>query len=357
MILVTKPYIPNLKKYTKYISQANEREWLTNFGPLHEELTSRLEEYLGVKNLLLVSNGTLALQIAYKALALEGNVLTTPFSFVATSSSLVWEGLAPKYIDIDSKNLSLNSKLLPSKPSSRISAVQAVHVYGNPADIKGLDSYCKRHSLKMVYDGAHSFGIKINGKSVLLAGDATTLSFHATKVFHTVEGGAVIFKDRKIYQLAKQIINFGYNDSKEIKSIGLNSKLNEYQAAVGLVLLDEIDEIIEKRSAILNYYHQKLGDAVEFPIWHQNANQNGAYAPILLKSEKELLKVMTGLAKTGIQTRRYFHPSLNQIRGLGENGNCPVAEDISSRILCLPMYTSLKKLEQNKVIKHLLELL
>lgn len=357
MILVTKPYIPNIKKFTKYVSQANEREWLTNFGPLHEELTRRLEDYLGVKNLLLVSNGTLALQVAYRALGLKDEVLTTPFSFVATSSSLVWEGLIPKYVDIDAKNFSLNAKLLPEKPKSKIRAVQAVHVYGNPANTKSLDKYCKDHKLKMIYDGAHAFGININGKSILQSGDATTLSFHATKVFHTIEGGAVIFKDRNVFHLAKQMINFGYNDSKEIMSVGLNSKLNEYQAAVGLVLLDEIDEIIEKRTNILNYYYQSLRDYVDFPIWHKDASQNGAYAPILLKSEKELLNVMAGLSKEGVQTRRYFHPSLNLVKGLGENGYCPVAEDVSRRILCLPMYTSLKKPEQNKVIKKLIELL
>ena len=357
MILVTKPYIPNLKKYTRYISEVNDREWLTNFGPLHQELTTRLEEYLGVENLLLVSNGTLALQVAYRALGLRGDVITTPFSFVATSSSLVWEGLTPKYIDIDPEKLSLDPSLLPARPAKTISGVQAVHVYGNPADTTSLDQYCKDHNLKMVYDGAHAFGINIKSKSVLLAGDASTLSFHATKVFHTVEGGAVIFKDKKIFQLAKQMINFGYDDSKEIKSVGLNSKLNEYQAAVGLVLLDEIDKIIEKRSDILHYYQMKLAGKVQFPIWSKDATQNGAYAPILLESEKEVLQVMQGLQKVGIQTRRYFHPSLNKAKGLGENGLCPVSESVSDRVLCLPMYTSLTKPEQIKVISELLKLI
>lgn len=351
MIPVVKPYIPNIQKYFKYIKEVNDREWLTNFGPLSIELTLRLEDFLGVKNLVLVSNGTLALQIAYRALGIKGKVLTTPFSFVATSSALAWEGINPQYVDINKKNLALDPDLL-SKPDKLTTAVQAVHVYGNPAPTIELEKYCKKNKLRMIYDGAHAFGVSTKGKSILASGDASTLSFHATKVFHTIEGGAVIFKSKDHASYAKQLINFGYDEKKNINAVGINSKLNEYQAAVGLVLLDEIEYIIEKRVGILANYHKHLDEHVEFPIWEKSSTQNGSYAPVILKNEKVLLNVMNGLQASGIQTRRYFHPSLNTVPGLGQNGKCPVSEDIASRILCLPMYTSLNKSDQLKVVKE-----
>jgi dTDP-4-amino-4,6-dideoxygalactose transaminase len=353
MIPVTKPYIPNIDKYVKFIQQANSSEWLTNFGPLHNELTSRLEEWLGVKNLLLVSNGTLALQIAYKALGLSGDVLTTPFSFVATTSTLLWENLNPIFCDINKHNLTIDPGLLSSRITQQTTGVLGVHVYGNPCDVDSLNQFTQKNNLKLIYDGAHAFGVKKNGKSILLEGDASTLSLHATKVFHTVEGGAIIFKKKSDYEKAKQLINFGLNDSKEIVSIGINSKLNEYQAAVGLALLDEMDSIIEKRVFILNKYLKELQGEVEFPECDSLSNQNGAYAPVILKNQEQLTKVVSSLASSGFQTRRYFYPSLNTVKAFGEKVSCPVSEDIASRVLCLPMYADLKKEDQDKLITNL----
>jgi dTDP-4-amino-4,6-dideoxygalactose transaminase len=352
MILVTKPYIPKLSKVASYIKKANQKEWLTNFGPLHQELTHRLEDYLGVKNLLLVSNGTLALQIGYKSLGIKGKALTTPYSFLATSSSMVWENIKPQFIDIERSTLSINPKLLPEKPGKDVSGMVAVHVYGNPSKTSKLDSYCKEHKIKMLYDGAHAFGIKKNNKSVLLAGDATTLSLHATKIFHTVEGGAIIFKDRAHFEKAKQLTNFGYDDKKDIKEVGINCKLNEYSCAVGLSMLDEIDSIIDRRVSILQKYYDKLKDYVEIPEWDSKANFNGAYAPVLMKNEEELLNMTSHLEREGVQTRRYFNPSLNQVSLYGRYIPCPVSEDISSRVLALPIYTSMTDKEQNVVIKN-----
>ena len=350
MIPVTKPYIPNFEKYSKYIQRVNDSGWLTNFGPLHQELTARLEDYLGVKNLLLVNNGTIALQIAFKALNLNQKVLTTPFSFIATTSSLVWENLAPDFVDIDSKSFCLDPKLLPSKPSSSTSAVLGVHVYGNPTGSEELDSYCISHNLKMIYDGAHAFGISKNGKSILTSGDATTLSLHATKVFHTVEGGAIIFKRRSDFEVAKQIINFGFDDQKEVVRLGINAKLSEYHAAAGLVLLDEVDSILERRVKILDQYHSHLKELVQFPLWDKDASQNGAYAPILLSSESEVLTLIQKLHQEKVQTRRYFHPSLNEISISEKTAKCPISEDISRRVLCLPIFTSMSSDEVNHVI-------
>lgn len=353
MIPVTKPYIPNEKIYFKYIKLVNKKEWLTNFGFLHQELTNRLEEYLGVKNLLLLSNGTLALQVAYKTLGFRDRVLTTPFTFVASTSSLAWEGLDPVFSDIDKGSLGLSPKLLPKKLPSNISGILAVHVYGNPADTSKLDRYGKQNNIKVIYDGAHAFGVKKNGKSILLSGDATTLSLHATKVFHTIEGGAIIFRKKEDFEIAKQLVNFGLDDNKEICRVGINAKLNEYQAAAGLVLLEEIDSIIERRVSIWSSYRNALKDYVEFPDWDSTASPNGAYAPIILKNENQLKRVSKHLADSNIQTRRYFYPSLNEVEAFGNHGECPVSEDIASRVLCLPIYTTLTKRDQGQVINKL----
>lgn len=357
MIPVTKPYTPNEKKYFELIQKVNQREWFTNFGPLHNELTARLEDYLGVKNLLLVSNGTFALQIAYKALNLSNKVFTTPFTFVASTSSLLWEGLKPDFVDIEKRSLALDKKKLPQTPSQEHTGVLAVHVYGNPADTISLDNYGEKNNLKVIYDGAHAFGVSKNGKSILSAGDASTLSFHATKVFHTIEGGAIVFKKRDDYEKAKSLINFGFDDLKDIRNVGVNCKLNEYQAAAGLVLMDEIETIIEKRVLIWQRYRELLKNYVEIPEWDFEATPNGAYAPILLENESKLLKLNADLQNSGIQGRRYFHPSLNQVSCFGDSKVCPISENISSRILCLPIYTTMTKSEQDSVISAVIKAL
>lgn len=354
MIPVTKPYIPNQKKYFANIKRVNDSAWLTNFGPLHQELTAKLEDYLGVKNLLLVSNGTLALQVAYQTFNMKGAVLTTPFSFIASSSTLVWERLQPQYIDISRKNLALDTDLLPKMPAKNTAGILAVHVYGNPADTTKLDSYGAKNNLKVIYDGAHAFGIKRKGKSILTAGDATTLSLHATKVFHTVEGGAIIFKRKEDFNIAKEIINFGLNNAKDIVRLGTNSKLSEYHAAAGLAVFDDLDYILQKRAELFDRYNENLKNDFRIPDWDKHTSKNGAYAPIIFDSEKQLLKSMTFLSEKGIQTRRYFYPSLNEIKAISKNAaKCPVSEDVARKVLCIPMYTELSKAEQNKVITTL----
>lgn len=350
MIPVTKPYRPSFKLLENYLQKVHANEWYTNFGPLHQELTEKLEDYLGIQNLLLVSNGTLALQIAYKALGISGKVLTTPFSFVASSSSLLWEGIEPIYTDIKKGNLGINPELLDKKFVPDVSAIVGVHVYGNPSDVEEIDSYANKKNLKVVYDGAHAFGIKKGGKSILSWGDATTLSFHATKVFHTVEGGAIVFKKKSDFVKAKELINFGMNDAKDIIHVGINSKLNEYQAAVGLTLLQEIDYIIESRQEAYRFYEEKLKDDFEVLDWPSDVNRNGAYFPVFFRSEEELLKAMKSLSEQGVQTRRYFHPSLNKIPVFNSKDECPVSENMAQRVLCLPMYTGISPEDQAKVV-------
>jgi dTDP-4-amino-4,6-dideoxygalactose transaminase len=229
----------------QYIERCYENNQLTNNGPLAQELKARLEEYLGVQNLLLVANGTLALQIAYKVLGVSGKAITTPFTFVATSSSLRWEGIEPVYADIDAQSLDLSPEKVLEVIDPEVTALVPVHVYGNPCDVEAFDRIAKEHGLKVIYDAAHAFGVRLNGKSILQWGDAATLSFHATKVFHTVEGGAIIFKKREDYERACRLINFGY-EGGEVVDEGINAKMSEFHAAMGLCMLDEIDTVLQQ---------------------------------------------------------------------------------------------------------------
>ncbi|WP_412499853.1 DegT/DnrJ/EryC1/StrS family aminotransferase [Shewanella chilikensis] len=336
-IPLNKPVSPNLAKLTAYLEKVNESGWYTNFGPLHNELSKRLEQYLGVENLLLVSNGTLAIQIACKVLKVN-KALTTPFSFVATSSSLLWQGIDIDYVDIDEKTLNLSpSKTLDKlNKDSSYDGIVATHVYGNPCDIDKFDALSNKYNIKIIYDGAHAFGVNYNNRSILSYGDATTLSFHATKVFHTVEGGAIVFKKREDYLEAKRLINFGINEDGMLGPAGINAKLNEYQCAVGLCLLDDIESIICKRIELFTCYLQELKEVVDIPKWQLNSSFNGAYMPIILKSYKEKELVKSALLNKGIQSRDYFYPSLNLV--YKASVNMPISEDISERILCLPLH-------------------
>ena len=349
-ILLNKPVSPCLKTLTQYLEQINESGWYTNFGPLHQELTHRLEEYLGVKNLLLVANGTLALHVAYRALAVK-SAICTPFSYIATASSLAWEKIPFSYIDIDSKSLNLNPKLVEEqlKGTVDIDALVATHVYGNPCDVESFDRLQKEYNIKIIYDGAHAFNVKCGQRSVLSFGDASTLSFHATKVFHTIEGGAIIFKDKDAFDKAKCIINFGLNTDKVLGQAGINAKLNEYQCAVGLTLLKSIDNILDHRVELFNLYKQSLESYVQIPVWKQDSSINGAYFPIILESQTQRQKVKQVLQNSGIPSREYFSPSLNTV--YMQKGSCSVSESISSRILCLPLHFYMSKKDIELIIK------
>jgi dTDP-4-amino-4,6-dideoxygalactose transaminase len=308
MLPLIRPYKPNRKKVDKYIDSIYERNWFTNNGPLLQELKIRLEEYLGVKNLLLVSNGTLALQVAYRALGVSKQAVTTPYSFVATSSSLVWENIQTVFADINSSSLNLCPIETAKAISSTTQAIVPVHVYGNPCDVDAFAALGNKHNVKVIYDAAHAFGVKLGGKSVLSAGDASTLSFHATKVFHTVEGGAIIFKDSAMYEQAFDIINFGMQYGQtDIDKVGLNAKMSEVHAAFGLAMLDDIEQIISKRTMLLEQYRDLLKDHVTLPVWSAEAEGNGSYCPILLSSESQKEKVLAALNDNSIMARNIFH--------------------------------------------------
>lgn len=348
MIPVTKPYLPNREKLNSYIDQIYDREWLTNSGPLVEELTKRLEEYLGVQNLLLLGNGTLALQIAYRALNVASSydehiaseAITTPFTFVATPSSLKWEGIHPIFADLDSESWCLDPKSIESRISPKTQAIVPVHVYGNPCDVESIDAIAKKHDLKVIYDAAHAFGVKYKGESILNWGDASTLSFHATKIFHSIEGGAIVFKRKQDLDKAKSLINFGITGPDEINELGINCKMNEFQAAMGLCVLDEIEDILDKRKCAYESYSDAVSNShvFELPVWNINATKNYAYFPIAFQNETTLLYAIEFFKKNGVICRRYFYPSLDELAIFESKGQTNKTVKVANRVLCVPLY-------------------
>ena len=357
-ILLNQPYTPDLVQLTKYLEQIHAQGWYTNFGPLHQELTVRLEDYLDTRNLLLVSNGTVALQVAYKTMNIR-HAVTTPFSFVATASSLLWQGIETTFSDIDpnSYNLSPESVRETLRDNPDINGIIATHVYGNPCDVDAFAQIADEAKVKVIYDAAHAFGIKVNSRSVLDYGDASTLSFHATKLFHTIEGGAIVFKNKENFERAKKLINFGLDEQANITEAGINGKLNEYQCAVGLTILDNLADITAHRCDLFLAYSKALNGIVEMPLWHESANYNGSYMPINLGSEARLLKVQQALNNNHIQSRRYFSPSLDQVfQGLTKT-TMVNSQKVSAGMLCLPLhfYMSLKNvLKVVEIIKKAL---
>jgi len=296
------------------------------------------------------------MQLAYKVFNLKGNAVTTPFTFIATSSSLAWEGITPKFADIDPKSYNLCPDKAQQAIDANTTAIVPVHVYGNPCDVEAFETLGKERNVKVIYDAAHAFGVKVNGNSVLNYGDASTLSFHATKVFHSVEGGAVIFKNSDDYERAVLMTNFGIDTSTgDIVDAGINTKMSEVHAAMGLAVLDDIEHILSHRVALFEQYQHQLKDLVQMPIWHRKASLNGAYMPITFERAETSARVLENLKSNNIFARRYFSPSLNMVniyqRGL--ESVCSLSEEISSRTLCLPLYTSLSAKEVREICSNI----
>lgn len=354
-INVTKTYLPDKEKYIKYINEIYVNGWVTNNGPLVQRLEKRLAEYLGVKNIVLVSNGTVALEIAYRTLGLKGFAITTPFSFVATTSSLVTNGLLPIFADIDSKTLNIDPNKIEAQITPNTSAIVATHVFGNACEVETINDIAKKHKLKVVYDAAHSFGVEYKRQSILNYGDISTLSFHATKLFHTIEGGALIINDDALVQKARYLINFGIKNTEEIPELGTNAKMNEFEAAMGLCMLDEMEKIKEERNYIWQRYVDALQGLVQFQEQHIHASQNHSYFPVVFKNEGQLLRVQKALGEKDIFPRRYFYPSLDTLSYIEPKQFCENSRDISTRILCLPMYAELTKEEQELIISTIKE--
>lgn len=352
-INVTKTYLPNLEKYKSYIDQIYTNGWITNYGPLVQELEKRLADYLGVKNIVLVANGTVALEIAYRTLGLTGSVITTPFSFVATTSSLITNGLRPIFTDIDSDTLNLDPTLIESHIRADTSAIVPVHVFGNACQVEEITAIAKKHNLKVIYDAAHAFGVRYHDQSILNYGDISTLSFHATKLFHTIEGGALIINDDSLVEKARYLINFGIKNQEEIPELGTNAKMNEFEAAMGLCILDEIESINFQRKCIYELYVKELHPIYKMQKWNPNTSNNYAYFPLILKDEKELKTIQKQLNTNNIFPRRYFYPSLDTLSYIWPKQIMPLSRDISKRILCLPLHTDL----DFQIQKHIIQIL
>lgn len=326
MINVTKPYLPEFEKYVSYLEGIWERRWLTNSGPLVVQLEEKLKKFLKVKHLFFVTNGTIALQIALKALELKGEIITTPFSYVATTSSIVWEGCKPIFADINPKTLCIDPDEIRKKISLDTSGILGVHVYGNPCDYLEIESIAKKSNLKVIYDAAHAFNIRVSDehaidRSILCYGDISTLSFHATKVFHSIEGGAIITENDELAHRISYLRNFGHNGPEDFYGEGINGKSSEFQAAMGLCILEEYLNLEEQRLNISRRYDVLFADILNQPNCEilakpkaqGVANHNYGYYPVIFESEEMLLQVREKLNLYQIFPRRYFYPSLNTL--------------------------------------------
>lgn len=341
--------MPPRKEYEQYLQGIWEREFLTNNGPLVQELEQNLKDYLGVEHLLYLSNGTIALQIAIKALGLRGEIITTPFSYVATTSSIVWEGCEPVFVDIDSKTLNINPKLIEAAITDKTTGILATHVFGNPCDISAIQAIAEKHNLKVIYDAAHCFGTTYKGRSVFEYGDVSTTSFHATKLFHTVEGGAVFANNEDLNYRMNRMRNFGHAGFEQYDGVGINGKNSEFHAAMGLCNMWHIDEILESREKQCLLYEELLKKAPIQNITVQaNSEWNYAYYPAIFESEKVTLMVKKALEEKDIFPRRYFYPSLDTLKYVKTEG-VKVSKDISERILCLPLFFDLEERIQEQI--------
>lgn len=348
MLHVTKSFLPDLNEYVKYLEKIWDTHHLTNDGPFVKELECKLAEFLEVENFIFVTNGTIALQLAIKALKLSGNVLTTPFSYCATTNSLIWEGCNPIFVDIDPISLTVNSEQIKSfSEQNSITGILTTHVYGNCGDLEKQEIIAKEIGIPLIYDGAHAFGVKYKGKSIFNYGTVSTCSFHATKVFHTIEGGAVMTNDHKLADKIRGIRSFGHKND-DYFDIGINGKNSEFHAAMGLVNFDHFSTIKKYREISSSLYDSQLKEPIIKYKYNAQLDRNFSYYPIMFTSEELLLKVTEKLNNYQIYPRRYFYPSLNNLPTVTGNV-CLNSEDISKRILCLPLSADITEGDITKI--------
>lgn len=341
IIPITKAFLPTLSKFQEYVKEIWESGQLTNQGVLLKEFEKQLQDFLKTPNINFVTNGTIALQLALRALDItEGEIITTPFSYVATVSSILWERCSPVFVDIKNDTFCIDPEKIERSITKDTKAIMAVHVFGYPCEVEKIKKIASKHNLKVIYDGAHAFGSIYKGKSLLTHGDISTCSFHSTKLFHTIEGGCVIVKDSEINNKVEMIKRFGHNFDDHI-CLGINAKSSEFQAAMGLCNFDELENIISERKKISNFYDYILKNNFQRPLIPEDFEYNHAYYPIVPASEQETLKIIKELNNINVFPRRYFYPSLNTLKYLQETSKCPISENISSRILCLPLYNGL----------------
>lgn len=349
-ITVTEPFMPPLDEFVPYLSRIWESKWLTNGGEHHQQLEKELSDYLGVEHLSLFSNGTLALIVALQCLRITGEVITTPYSFVATAHSLLWNNIKPVFVDIDPTTFNMDPDRIEAAITAETTAIMPVHCYGNPCDVERIQKIADAYGLRVIYDAAHAFGVRYNGNSLLGQGDMSALSFHATKVFNTFEGGALVCPDLKTKLRIDSLKNFGFSDEVTVVAPGINGKMNEVQAAFGLLQLKHIEEAIEARRCLDERYHRNIADTsgITLPTSIVGASKNHSYFPILVNKAYPLSRddLHQKLTDHGILSRRYFYPLISNFplyRGLASSSpqNLPIATNIASRVLCLPIHPGL----------------
>lgn len=359
-IPVTKTYLPPLNDYIKYLKKIWDSGWITNNGTYVIELEKKLKKHLGVKYISYVNNGTTALQIALKSLNIHGEVITTPFTYIATVSSIIWEHCTPVFADIDIETLCIDPQKIKALITTKTKAIFAVHVYGNPCDVETIDQLAKKNNIKVIYDAAHAFGVTYKGNSILNYGDISTLSFHATKIFHTAEGGAIITRDKSLAHIVSYMKNFGHKGyDTDFFGLGVNGKNTEMHAILGLCMLSRMQVLIDKRRRLSELYDKLLSPKkLKRPRIHPKINYNYSYYPVIFETEAKLLEVKRHLNRHNILPRRYFYPSLNIIPYIINHSfkqSVPIAEDISKRVLCLPLHSYLKKTDVKKIAQLILE--
>lgn len=351
MIPVTKSFLPPIEEYVAQVQRAYNNQWLTNRGELVLELEQKLTSYLQLQEarVICMNNGTIPLQIALKLLGKGGEVITTPFSYVATTSAIVWENCTPVFVDIHPEYLTINETKIEAAITEKTTCILATHVYGNPCNIEAIDAIAKKHNLKVIYDAAHCFGVKYKEKSIFEYGDVSTCSFHATKVFHCGEGGATFCKDPELYHKIFYSHNFGHNGPLAFHGLGINGKVSELQAAMGLAVLPYMQQILNERKRVVEYYNANLDfNQLKKLRIREETLWNYSYYPVLFESEEKLLLAETKLKENDIVPRRYFYPTLDKLPYI-HHSKMEISEQIASRILCLPMFYNIRNEELQKI--------
>ena len=349
-INVTKTFLPPIAAYNEQVQRAWDNEWLTNRGELVVELEDKLKKYLSVSNIIVTNNGTIPLQIALKLLGKQGEIITTPFSYVATTAAIVWEHCTPVFVDIHPEYLTIDESKIEAAITNKTTAILATHVFGNPCHVEVIEAIAKKHNLKVIYDAAHCFGVTYKDKSIFDYGDVSTCSFHATKLFHTAEGGAMFANDLDLQHQLFYSHNFGHNGPLAFFGLGINGKMSELQAAMGLAVLPYMETILDERKKVVDYYHQNLDfSKLKTLKIRENTRWNYSYYSVIFENEAQLLEVEKELNNNQIYPRRYFYPSLNMI-DFSKGALMPISENTASTILCLPLYVGLETFQLDKIV-------
>ncbi|MFE3846673.1 DegT/DnrJ/EryC1/StrS family aminotransferase [Flavobacterium sp. LB3P45] len=353
MINVTKTFLPPQEEYQEILKRAWDNHWITNRGPLVQELEDNLLSYLVTDRVVLTTNGTIPLQIALKVLAKGGEVITTPFSYVATTAAIVWEHCTPVFVDIHPEYLTIDETKIEEAITDKTTAILATHVFGNPCNVEAIEAIAKKHNLKIIYDAAHGFGVTYKNVSIFNYGDVSTCSFHATKLFHTGEGGAMFASNKELQHQLFYSHNFGHNGPLAFHGVGINAKMSELQAAMGLTILPHMSQILKQRKEIVEYYNTNI-DFLKLKkiVIREHTHWNYSYYPVIFESEEKLIQVQAALNQNQIFPRRYFYPSLNTI-GFTEKKTMPISEYVAARVLCLPLYAGLS----NNDVKTIVDIL